>query len=203
MVAGIAAVVWRSRTTWRIRDILLALFALWAALTYQRFLGFASLVLIPIIAPRIRGLGNVRTPAFDLVMSLAFAFLLVKSVPSRATLDQHIVGQFPRNALAFMQREGINGRLFHEYDFGGYIEWHAPQLKTFADGRTDIFTYNGVLRDYMDAIWTGRTYEVLDKYRIKYVLFSPNGVVSSTLKKSSAWRIIYADEVAILFERVS
>jgi hypothetical protein len=203
MVAGIAAVVWRSRTAWRIKDVLLACFALWAALTYQRFLGFAALVLIPIVAPKVRGMGNLRTPVLDLAMSLAFAFLLIQSVPSRATLDQHIKGQFPHEALAFMQREGINGRLFHTYDFGGYIEWHAPTLKTFADGRTDIFTYNGVLRDYMDAIWAGRTFEVLDKYRIEYVLFPPNGAISSTLRQSPAWRIIYSDDVAILFERVS
>ena len=203
MIAGLVAVAWRSKKVWRIRDVLLVCFALWAALTYQRFLGFASLVLIPIVALHVRGWQSIRTPVLDAFLSLAFAFVLSRSVPSRATLDQHIDRQFPRDALAFMEREGINGRLFNLFDFGGYIEWHAPQLKTFADGRADIFTYNGVLRDYMDAIWAGRTFEVLDKYRIEYVLIPPNGVVSSALRQSAEWRVVFSDEVAILFERRS
>ena len=201
MIAGLVLVAWRSRMAWRIRDVLLACFALWAALTYQRFLGFAALVLIPIVAPRVRGLPNMRTPVLDALLSLSLAILLIRSVPSRATLDRHIDSQFPRHALAFMDREGINGRLFNLFDFGGYIEWHAPRLKTFADGRADIFTYNGVLRDYMDAIWAGRTFEVLDKYQIEYVLIPPTGVISTTLRQSAEWSILHADDVAVLFER--
>lgn len=203
MIAGLIAVAWWNRTAWRIRDVLLVGFALWAALTYQRFLGFAALVLVPIVAPRIRGLQTVRTPLLDVALCLAFAVVLVYSVPSRATLERHIAGQFPRDALVFMERAGINGRLFNLFDFGGYIEWHAPRLKTFADGRADIFTYNGVLRDYVDAIAAGRTIEVMDKYRIEYVLIPPGGAVHSALGQSGLWRVLYSDDVAVLFERAS
>jgi hypothetical protein len=204
-IVGIVAIAWRSKDTWRVRDVLLVCFALWAGLSHQRFLSFASFVLVPIAAPHVRASRDAgvrrHTPVLDALLSLVLTLLLSQSIPSRATLDQHIDRQFPRAALAFMAQEGISGRLFNLYDFGGYIAWHAPHLKTFADGRADIFTYNGVLHDYMDAIWAGRTIEVLDKYRIDYVLVPPDGMIGSTLRPSADWRVIYSDEVAVLFGR--
>jgi hypothetical protein len=201
MFTGLALVIWRGKKPWRISEVLLGCFALWAAVRHQRFLGFATFVLIPIVAPHIRALTSRRTPLLDTTLAVALAIVLVNAVPSRQTLDAHIDTQFPRHALAFMVREGINGRLFNMFDFGGFIEWHAPRLKTFADGRADIFTYNGVLRDYMDAIWANRTLEVLDKYQIEYVLVPPHGVIPSTLRQTTGWTTVYADEVAVLFTR--
>ena len=205
LVALIALLLtaWFSERPWRIRDVLLICFAAWAAISYQRFLGFAALVLVPIVAPHVRGLPSQRTPVLDAALSLALAAVTWWSVPDLGVINRHIDRQFPRYALAFMEREAINGRLLNLFDWGGYIEWHAPQLKTFADGRADIFTYNGVLRDYMDAIWAGRTDEVLDKYRIEYVLIPPAGAISSALRQNAAWSIIYSDEVATLFQRRS
>jgi len=54
-------------------------------------------------------------------------------------------------ALEFMQRQHINGRIFNNYGWGGYMEWNAPQLKPFIDGRADIFVYNGVFDDFRRA----------------------------------------------------
>ena len=205
MILGVVAVAWRGTNAWRVRDVLIILFAFWAALTHQRFLGFASLVLIPIVTPHIRAWRNsparAHTPVLDSLLIVALVLVIGRSIPARATLDRHIESEFPHAALGFMTRERIDGRLFNMFDYGGYIAWHAPHLKTFADGRADIFTYNGVLRDYMDAIWAGRTFEVMDKYRIDLVLVPPDGVVSSTLRSSADWRILYSDKVSILFQR--
>ena len=93
------------------------------------------------------------------------------SYPSAAQLQNNIDNQFPRDALRFIQQRQITGRLFNWYDFGGYIEFYAPAIKTFADGRTDIFVYNGVLNDYININTIERPFELLDKYKIDYVLF--------------------------------
>ena len=42
-----------SSKRWRLQDVLLAAFALWAALSHVRFLFFAGLVIMPIVAPRL------------------------------------------------------------------------------------------------------------------------------------------------------
>ena len=43
-----------------------------------------------------------------------------------------------------MQEHQLSGRIFNQYVWGGYMEWNAPELKTFIDGRADIFVSNGV-----------------------------------------------------------
>jgi len=122
--------------------------------------------------------------------------------PSAAQLQNEIDTQYPRDALHFMQQEQITGRLFHDYLFGGYLEWNSPALKTFADGRTDIFIYNGVLNDYLEIIRIERPFELLDKYQIGYVLFPINTPLSYLLDHSASWRTIYQDKAVNLYQRV-
>jgi hypothetical protein len=81
------------------------------------------------------------------------------------------------------------------------MEWYAPGLKTFIDGRADIFTYNGVLDDHRKAVFIEKPFEVLDKYRINYALLEPNQALGYLLEHSPNWRLIYSDKVAVLFER--
>jgi tetratricopeptide (TPR) repeat protein len=47
-------------------------------------------------------------------------------------------GIFPEEALAALDPRGPGGRLFHDLDFGGYIEWRDPARKTFLDGRLEV-----------------------------------------------------------------
>jgi hypothetical protein len=100
-----------------------------------------------------------------------------------------------------MQQNQISGRLFHFYDYGGYIEWNAPAIKTFADGRADIFIYNGVFDDYLKVNRIEQPLELLDKYRIDYVLFPIDKHLCYVLDRSAEWRTIYEDKVAKLYAR--
>ena len=100
-----------------------------------------------------------------------------------------------------MQRQRINGRIFNQYAWGGYMEWNAPELKTFIDGRADIFVYNGVFEDFLRATAIEHSFEILDKYKIDYVFLQPKERLVYLLAHSPAWRMIYSDKVAVLFER--
>ncbi len=47
----------------------------------------------------------------------------------------------------------------------------------------------------------GQPFAVLDKYRIDYVLVERTWPLVYLLEHSAAWRLIYSDKVAVLFER--
>jgi len=207
MVLALLAAAWFSSKPWPLRDVVLAAFAVWAALTHVRFLLFAAIILVPILAPRLRLLAppdkiQKPRPWVNLAATAAIAGLIVWSFPSAAQLQNVIDTQFPRDALRIMQQNQITGRLFHYYGFGGYIEWYAPTIKTFADPRTDIFVYNGVLADYLKINAIEQPFELLDKYKIDYVLFPVNRHLTYVLDHSPGWRAIYQDNVAKLYERV-
>src|ERR1019366_4176179 len=205
VIFALLAGVLFSRRQWRFDEVLLAAFALWAALLHERFLFFAGLIMAPILAPRLklfppyqRGLDK---PWLNAAIMAAIVGSMIFFFPSAAQLQQKESEQYPRAALEFMQRQHLNGKIFNLYEQGGYIEWNAPELKTFIDGRTDIFVYNGTFDDYLSAIWIRRPFYVLDKYQIDYVLLEPNLPLIYLLEHSPAWRLIYSDKVAVLFER--
>ena len=207
MLFGIVAAFLFSKKRWELHDLLLIAFALWTSLTHVRFLIFAAILLIPIFAPRLRLFPNVQLdrPKAMLTLGLGCLVLIVMVVmlPSNAELQAIIDKNYPRDAVAFLRDHGMKGRLLHLYDWGGYLEWHDRDIKTFADGRTDIFVYNGVFEDYLQ-ITSGRApFETLDKHKIETVLFPPNTPFTYSLDHSPNWKRIYTDPIASIYQRVT
>ena len=205
MIFALLAAALFSQRRWTFRDITLVIFVLWVSLTHVRFLLFAAIILTPILAPRLKLFTpyDERTdrPWFNLALTAAIAGIILWIYPSAPQLANNIDTQFPRDALRFMQCKQITGRLFHYYDFGGYIEWNAPTVKTFADGRTDIFVYNGVFEDNLRLTKIENVFELLDKYRIDLVLYPINTPLCYVLEHNTKWRTIYADKVVKLYAR--
>lgn len=206
MILAVLGAAWFSPKPWKLGDILLAVFAVWASLTHIRFLLFAAIILVPMLGPRLQLFppyaGKKDKPWLNLAVTAAIVAIIVGSYPSATQLQDTLDRYFPRDALHFMQQKQITGRLFHYFAFGGYIEWYDPTLKAFVDQRTDIFVYNGVLDDYFKIAKIDRSLELLDKYKIDYVLFPVNKQLTYVLDHSAGWRTIYEDKVAKLYQRV-
>jgi hypothetical protein len=205
VILALLAAALFSRRRWKLDEVLLTAFALWAALSHGRFLFFAGLVLVPILAPRLDLFPpyerELDKPWLNAGIMAAVVGALIFFFPSAAQLQQKVDEEFPKAALAFMQRQHLNGRIFNQYVWGAYMEWNTPELKPFIDGRADIFAYNGVLDDHRKATTIETPFEVLDKYRIDYALLEPARPLTYLLEHSPAWRPIYTDKVAVLFER--
>jgi hypothetical protein len=206
MIMALAAAALFSRRRWRLDEALLTAFALVAALSHVRFLFFAALIVAPILAPRLKLFPpyqrEIDKPWLDAGIMAAVVGSLIFFFPSSAELQQNVDEQYPRAALEFVQRQHISGKIFNPDWWGGYMEWNAPQLKPFIDGRADIFVYNGVFEDYLAATAMKYSFEILDKYRVDYVLFPPNQPLGYLLEHSPAWRTIYEDHVVKLYQRV-
>ena len=195
-----------SRRKWKLDEVLLTAFALWAALSHVRLLFFAGLILVPILAQRLKLFPPYERerdkPWLNAGIMAGMVGLTIFSFPSAATLQQQVSGEYPTAALVFMQRQHITGRIFNQYGWGGYMEWYAPELKPFIDGRADIFVYNGTFYDSLKITSLKESFAILDKYKIEYVLLKPNQPLAYLLYHSSAWRLIYEDKVARLYQRV-
>ncbi len=205
VIFGLLAAALFCRRRWKLDEVLLTVFALWAALSHARFLFFAGLIMAPILAPRLKLFPpyerDLDKPWLNAVIIAAVVGALIFFFPSAAQLQQKVDEEYPKTALEFMQRQHINGRIFNEYAWGGYMEWNAPQLKTFVDGRADIFVFNGVFDDFLRATAMKHSFEILDKYKIDYVFLRPEEPLNYLLEHSRGWHPIYSDKVAVLFER--
>lgn len=194
-----------SRRRWRLDEVILMAFALWAALSHARFLFFAGIIMVPILAPRLHLFAPYDRERDKCWLNAAFMAALIGwlifSFPSSAQLQRQVSEEYPTAALRFMQRQHVNGAVFNNFEWGGYIEWNAPEFKPFIDGRTDIFVYNGTMEDYLKAVAIQTPLEIMDKYKIDYVLLAPTQPLGYVLEYSPAWRMIYEDKVAKLYQR--
>ncbi|MFZ0311374.1 MAG: hypothetical protein WAL85_01585 [Candidatus Korobacteraceae bacterium] len=190
---------------WKLDEVLLTAFALWAALSHGRFLFFAGLILIPILAPRLTLFPpyerELDKPWLNAGIMAAILGALIFFFPSTAQLQEKVEETYPRAALEFMQRKHLNGRIFNQYTWGGYMEWNAPTLRPFIDGRADLFVHNGTFSDYGKAMLIQGPFEILDKYKIDYVLLPPTQSLTYLLEHSTGWHATYSDKVAVLLER--
>lgn len=205
LLLGVLATALISRLRWRLYDVLLAIFALYWGLTYSRMQFFAALIFVPLLAQRVK-----LFPAYDpakekpwlnaAIILTVFIFIGVR-FPSEASLQREVEKLYPASALEYMQEHHLTDRVLNDYIFGGYMIWHTRDIKTFVDGRADLFVYNGVFDDYVKFARIVAPYEVLDKYRIRYVLIQPHSPRAYLLRHSACWHFIFEDQRAILFER--
>ena len=105
------------------------------------------------------------------------------------------------HAVEYLRAHGGGGRLFNEYNWGGYLAWTMPEQRVFIDSRTDIFEYAGVLREFVDVIRLKHPEKVLEKYHIDSVLITPNTNLNVWFDLQPNWRLAYHDSVSAIYVR--
>jgi hypothetical protein len=206
VIFGLLAAALFSKRRWKLEDVLLTVFTLWAGLAHARFLFFIGLTVVPILAPHLQLFSpyerELDKPWLNAAIMAAVIAGIVVFYPSGAKLQQKVDEVFPTSAIRFLQSRHDQGRIFNQYLWGGYMEWTAPELQTFIDGRADIFVYNGTLDDHRRATTIDAPLEVMNKYKIDYALLQPDRPLTYLIGHSAGWRPIYKDEVAVVFERI-
>lgn len=111
---------------------------------------------------------------------------------------------YPTGAAAFMRDNGLDGRIFNAYQWGGYL-WQND-FDIFIDGRLDTLYPENVFLDYQNVVKVDTNWrDILSKWEVEYLLFhtrtddrqSPLLIVAAA--KSDDWVLIYKDPVATLF----
>ena len=108
---------------------------------------------------------------------------------------------FPEAALPALTSPETH-RIWAQDQWGDYLIYQLyPATKVFIDGRSDFYgddfgEENLRLLD-VQVGWD----KTLDRYAIDTVVLSPKLALSSTLKVSRDWRVVYDDHYSIVFRR--
>jgi hypothetical protein len=206
MLLGFLVLALVRRGRFRLHEVLFVLVAFYSALTYTRFLFLAAIIITPLLAAELslRGFAGPAVadkPALNLLMIGAMAAIMYWQSPSSAQLSAGIVEEFPVVALSHLNPLPAGARVLNDYDWGGYLIWNARQIPVFVDSRVDIFEYSGTFADYLDIMGLKNSLELLRKHDIQYVLFARQKPLTYLLRNAIGWKVIYQDNVAVLFER--
>lgn len=78
-----------------------------------------------------------------------------------------------------------------------------PQTSVFIDGRCDMYGASFVKR-FVDIYTTKPGWQnALNTDDIEYVLIEPNTYLAYALQDSNQWKMIFSDDVSVLFERLT
>jgi hypothetical protein len=122
----------------------------------------------------------------------------------RARLFDYSAGLsfFPRAACDLIERQGWSGRMYNEFDWGGYCIWRFyPRQQVFIDGRCEVY-FDGAWENhqavhYAQADWEAR----LRAAQIDTLLVNPNSYLNRVLPTSHEWQQVYADPMALVYRR--
>ena len=196
------------RRRWPLDDVALGIVAFYAAVTYVRFLFLIAIVVMPLLAVDFRwGVAKSSGDAkgrweFNVVIMAALLAMMVRAYPSEKRLHAGIAEAFPEKAVPYVRSLAGRGNLLNDFNWGGYLEWEAPEVKEFIDPRNDIFEHEGVMSDYLRATKVDDTFAVLNKYRIQYVLLAEDTPMAYLLGQSAGWKRAYDGGRTVVFERV-
>ncbi len=199
------AQLFRSRK-WAPYELAYVFIGTYSAFTYSRFLFLAAILIFPLIAQDLTWLPAYRPeqhhPRLNAAILCVLVAIIVSHLPSRAEKPTAADLAFPSGSARFLDNFHPEGRVLNDFLWGGYLEWHQRQIPVFIDSRVDIFEYAGVLKDYLDVTRLKDSLAILDKYRIRYVLFRPEAPLVYLLRHTHGWKVDYEDKSTVLLERV-
>lgn len=120
---------------------------------------------------------------------------------------------YPEDAVSFVKKAGISGNMFNELEIGGFLLYHlGPELKTYIDGRTDMFLPEVFPEQarFHDARYKNDTAmyvyfsSLVTKYHISWVILTkrpntPWARLIEILRHEKEWALVFEDATAVVF----
>ena len=206
MLAVILILALARKRRWSLDQLAFLVIGFYAAMTYSRFLFLAAILVTPILAEEMDFFPPYRReidkPWLNAILIVAILAGCVWRFPSSDYLLRDTVRNYPVKALPYLRQFRPQGRVFNDCLWGGYLIWNVRNIPVFIDSRIDIYEYNGVFADYLDAIGIKNTLGILDKHHIRYVLFPQTSPVAYLLLHNSGWKTNYQDGTTVVLERI-
>jgi len=132
-----------------------------------------------------------------IIMITFWLALILGKIGDRYFIDPIL---FPVEAVDWLEINPQSGRMFNNFNWGGYIVWRLwPEQKDFIDSQSDLT--GEVSRLYLNAQKLTPGWEqVFVQYNIEWVIMPVGSILSQELAESG-WKTIYQDTTAIILRK--
>jgi len=157
-------------------------------------------------APVRHGLNAVLALSMAAVAVFLSPWMRIRLSPvgARSLLDP----KTPVGAVDYMEMHDLRGSTFSPEAYGDYLVWRLwPRQRSFVDSRVHLFQEClAVANDYNLMFFDSRWEDRLRRYDVTYVLLDKADSQSRRMiddaRESARWRLLYEDDVSVLFERI-
>lgn len=134
-----------------------------------------------------------------IILLLAAGIVKTIQVNSPDLVSRTEQENYPAGAVAWIREQSQERayRLYNDYNWGGYLIYHLPEVPVFVDGRTDLFG-DEILNDYLAILQAEENWEeLLNKYDLNTLLIR-NDSSLSRFAMLQGWTEVYGDEFAVI-----
>jgi hypothetical protein len=195
------------RISYKVEEIALLLFALYASCAHLRF----AMIFVLFSAPVMAGILAQWVPPYEptkdkYLLNAAIIALVILAVvkfrPSQRMLESVVAADYPVHAVEYLRAHPQPAGMFNEYGFGGYLISQLPAQPVFIDGRADLYEYSGVFPDYMIAsAGQAPAMRMLARHNIRTCLLNHASPLVALLEGSVDWTRVYSDDLSVIFIR--
>lgn len=141
------------------------------------------------------------TGAWALAASIGLVLLALASgrVAGRDLLPTGFdASRFPVEAVQRARAAGLQGRIFNEFGWGGYLLYAWPEQRVFMDGQTDFYGED-LARAYVQVTelrpgWR----DVLQAWDVSLAVLPTGSPLAHELAREPGWQVWYRDDTAAI-----
>jgi hypothetical protein len=192
-----------------LEEAMLLAIGTWMAVNHVRMLFVFGILAAPIVARQMAAWWEAYAPEADraglnaaiIASALATAYL---AFPSSGSLQAQVERTSPVKAVEYIRANHLSGPMLNAHGFGGYLIWAAPEHPVFVDGRTDVFEWTGVLKEFGEwATLKSDPDKLLNKYGVSFCLLNRESPMVRVLPLLPDWKILYSDSNSVIIARTS
>lgn len=145
-----------------------------------------------------------RIPVFSAAVMFGVVALTCSASASPKFTPELREPQFPVRAVEALRALPQPVRVFHDDEWGDYLNYALyPTGRVFIDGRTDFYGAK-LIQVMLETLSAQHNWQQhLSKHGIDTVLVQARSPLSSVLKESAKWRLVYDDGTALIFRSTS
>jgi hypothetical protein len=132
------------------------------------------------------------------VTLLTVAFFANRYFNNDRTIFQFNPQLFPVQAMNWLETHPQSGRMFNEFNWGGYILYRTwPRQYVFLDSQSDFYG-EALLKDYEQiSSLRGDWENLLEMYQVGWAVLPSNWALTTELRKQG-WEAVYQDPTAAI-----
>ncbi len=218
LLVALAVLTVRGREV-RMSEGLTVLFAVYAGLYASRNIPVSSILLVMVVGPLVPAAGLARGffqrmgvveaelrghlwPVLGIVVTFAIA-VNGGRLGSSHRMDAHFdAKRMPVEAVNYLETHEPQGPVLSLDSWGGYLIYRLyPKTQVVVDDRHDLYGED-FLKSYLKMVRVEPGWEdFLREHASSCVLLPAHAPLTLVLTQSGAWKVIYADDVAVIFVR--
>jgi len=189
-----------------------AIMLLWAALSgfhAERDIWLTTVISLCILAEYFANSRPQADPVQPRVWLAAFACVLIfliarfKTAPTNQELAGLVGSELPMGAVAYIHEHHLQGPIYNNFDWGGFLIYALPEMPVVIDGRTNVHGQDEIARSLQTWNVMGNNWyddPLLQKANL--VIAEPGFALTYVLRTDPHFKVAFDDGAVVLYQRV-